>query len=154
MSPTLSPHTAERLVPHAIARKWLTRHCRFKIHTRTCLTQASLKDKPATRMYCTTQCDWSSGSWLKGTITPAVIKGQKEHHQQLLAKIHKYITAHPDEFDQVSDEEDDRASIISVDMPRPKSYLEHAQEIPDNPVMLGLLGFLLALMISRWIGFW
>ena len=53
---------------------------------------------PATRMYCTTQCDWSASSMLKSTITPAVIKGQKEYHQSWLAAIKEWIEDHPDDF--------------------------------------------------------
>ena len=70
----------------------------FKIHTRTCLTHAIVDGAPATRMYCTTQCDWSASSMLKSTITPAVIKGQKEYHQVWLAALKEWIQDHPDDF--------------------------------------------------------
>ena len=55
-------------------------------------------------MYGTTQCDWSSSSWLQGTITPAVIKGQRSHHEQLSRKISEWIKAHPDDYAQAAGE--------------------------------------------------
>jgi hypothetical protein len=36
---------------------------------------------------------------LKSTITPAVIKGQKEYHQKWLAALKEWIDAHPDDFE-------------------------------------------------------
>lgn len=36
---------------------------------------------------------------LKSTITPAVIKGQKEYHVQLLAAVKAWVKAHPDDFE-------------------------------------------------------
>jgi hypothetical protein len=70
----------------------------FKIHTRTCLTRTVENGTPSTRMYCTTQCDWSASSMLKSTITPAVIKGQKEYHQSWLSALKEWIDAHPEDF--------------------------------------------------------
>jgi hypothetical protein len=35
---------------------------------------------------------------LKSTITPAVIKGQKEYHQNWLAALKEWIDNHPDDF--------------------------------------------------------
>ncbi|WVR08380.1 hypothetical protein IAU60_005435 [Kwoniella sp. DSM 27419] len=121
---------------------------------------ASLKDKPATRMYCTTQCDWSSGSWLKSTITPAVIKGQKEHHQQLTKKIREWIKARPDEFsvdegevdsaeESTHQDEVDAGEKSAGDTPTPpKSLVDHALEIPSNPVSLGMAGLCLLLLLT------
>lgn len=70
----------------------------FTVKTRTCLTHAIENDKPATRMFCTSQCDWSSFSMLKSTITPAVIKGQKAYHEKLAKSIRGWIESHPDDF--------------------------------------------------------
>lgn len=36
---------------------------------------------------------------LKSTITPAVIKGQKEYHQALLSAVKEWIKAHPGDFE-------------------------------------------------------
>jgi hypothetical protein len=36
---------------------------------------------------------------LKSTITPAVIKGQKEYHQALLSAVKEWIKAHPEDFE-------------------------------------------------------
>lgn len=62
------------------------------------MTQTVIDGTPSTRMYCTTQCDWSSSSMLNSTITPAVIKGQKEYHQNWLAALKEWIDGHPDDF--------------------------------------------------------
>jgi hypothetical protein len=35
---------------------------------------------------------------LKSTITPAVIKGQKEYHQSWLSALKEWIDAHPEDF--------------------------------------------------------
>jgi hypothetical protein len=122
-------------------------------------------------MYCTTQCDWSSSSWLKSTITPAVIKGQKEHHQQLVAKIKGWIKDHPDEFghtgedfDIGGEEEDDEegdvkaarvdgVEVVEVDVVRGKGLDEHLREVYESPKMMGLVGLCLVLfwgLIYEW----
>ncbi|WVQ69663.1 uncharacterized protein L199_007883 [Kwoniella botswanensis] len=115
----------------------------FIIRTRTCLTHDILHHKQATRIHCTTQVDWSSSSILKGTITPAVIKGQKEHHQQLIRAITEWVKAHPDEFTgveaeqvEVRHEAEIEQSTEEVKEKIGKTIMEHAGEIPDNPVMV------------------
>ncbi|OCF71452.1 hypothetical protein I204_07510 [Kwoniella mangroviensis CBS 8886] len=115
----------------------------FIIRTRTCLTHDILHHKQATRIHCTTQVDWSSSSILKGTITPAVIKGQKEHHQQLIRAITEWVKARPDEFTgveaehvEVKHEAEIEQSTEEVKEKIGKTIMEHAEEIPDNPVML------------------
>lgn len=39
---------------------------------------------------------------LKSTITPAVIKGQKEYHQSWLGALKEWIDAHPEDFKSTS----------------------------------------------------
>jgi hypothetical protein len=57
-------------------------------------------------MYCTSQCDWSSFSMLKSTITPAVIKGQKTYHEKLAKGIRHWIHTHPEDYEVVEDDDD------------------------------------------------
>jgi hypothetical protein len=105
-------------------------------------------------MYCTTQCDWSSSSWLKGTITPAVIKGQKEHHQQLTKKIRSWIHSHPEEFGVDADDVDDDLTAGSEEVEvvtqrgEGKSLGQHLREIRENPVTLGMVGLCLVLLLG------
>lgn len=75
--------------------------------TRTCLTQTDIRGRPATRVYCSTQVDWSSSSLLKGTVTPAVIKGQKEHYRDLVDSARRWIRSHPEEFTQPPSQQQD-----------------------------------------------
>lgn len=133
---------------------------RFTIRTRTCLSKTILRGKPATRMYCTTQCDWSSGSWLKSTITPAVIKGQKEHHQQLTKKIRGHVKAHPDEFgvstagesddSSEGDEKADEAGEATGGggQVAVKSHGDAVEAITENPMMTGLMGLAVLLLLG------
>lgn len=109
-------------------------------------------------MYCTTQCDWSSGSWLKSTITPAVIKGQKEHHQQLVGKIRKHIKAHPADFGVTEgDEESDTETITEKETVGVESKSSnqdvmtlgrYAKEKPQELAALGIVGLLALLVIG------
>ncbi|WVQ98399.1 hypothetical protein IAU59_005522 [Kwoniella sp. CBS 9459] len=140
----------------------------FSVHTRTCLTHAERNGRPATRMYCTTQCDWSASSWLKSTITPAVIKGQKGYHQKLAKKIREWVKDHPDEFGTkpehlpsegelenatVSDGESNditttefqKGNGIAV-VTKQTAWIDHAMEIPGNPVMLIITGICATLL--------
>lgn len=115
-------------------------------------------------MYCTTQCDWSSGSWLKSTITPAVIKGQKEHHQQLVKKIRSHVKAHPDDFAQVAgddvDAEEEDAAVEDESgggevATEEKDLSAHVKEITENPAMLGVVGLCVLLLLTllyQWSG--
>ncbi|WWC89636.1 uncharacterized protein L201_004561 [Kwoniella dendrophila CBS 6074] len=117
----------------------------FKIRTRTCLTHDSLHHKQATKIHCTTQVDWSASSMLKSTITPAVIKGQKEHHRQLLEFMTNWVKQHPDDFKGVDSsqvevkhetEVEHRPEMDTVNEKVGKTIMGHAREIPENPVML------------------
>jgi len=121
-------------------------------------------------MHCTTQCDWSSGSWLKGTITPAVIKGQKEHHQQLTKKIRQHIKSHPEDFPQNAgddagddaDEGENETDHTDVNeggddavATQDKNIMDHLQDITDNPAMLGIVGLCVLLLLTllyQWSG--
>ncbi|WWC69066.1 uncharacterized protein I206_103002 [Kwoniella pini CBS 10737] len=126
----------------------------FTIRTRTCLTHDSLNNKQATRIHCTTQVDWSSSSLLKGTITPAVIKGQKEHHQQLIKGMTEWVKSHPGDFKGV---DQDKVEIKhEVEIPQTedtvnekvgKTLLQYAGDIPDNPVMLAITILFLVLLL-------
>jgi len=161
----------------------------FVIRTRTCLTHDDIKGRPATRIYCTTQCDWISSSWLKGKIGPAVIKGQREYHQKLMVKIRQWIKEHPDEFgkpkarrhdvgkvvanEDVSvvhehshgrakgvydveqegapgtDDDDDGFEVAADETAATdggKSWMDHACEIADNPVMLAITALCVVLL--------
>ncbi len=106
-------------------------------------------------MLCTTQCDWASSSWLKGTITPAVIKGQKEHHQQLSKKIRSWVRDHSKEFRQIESVEAGKAEEVTTQsvqletMTSSKSYIAHAQDISRNPVMMGIVGLLCLLLLYQ-----
>jgi hypothetical protein len=107
----------------------------FKIHTRTCLTRAVVDGAPATRMYCTTQCDWSASSMLKSTITPAVIKGQKEYHQKWLSTLKEWIDAHPTDFESESDD----SNTTKTDTARPVAVAAvPVKKEVDAPVSKGL----------------
>jgi len=112
-------------------------------------------------MYCTTQCDWSSGSWLKGTITPAVIKGQKEHHQQLTKKIRSHIKSHPDDFAQGAGDDADAGEDDAGEegeladgnggdtvTTQDKDLAAHLKEITEDPVMLGVVGLCVLLLLT------
>ncbi|OCF38519.1 hypothetical protein I317_07700 [Kwoniella heveanensis CBS 569] len=139
----------------------------FSVHTRTCLTHAERHGRPATRMYCTTQCDWSASSWLKGTITPAVIKGQKEYHQKLAKKVRDWIKARPEEFgtkeehlpsegelEKVTAEEAPKDTTTHIQgtvgtavVTKHTPWFDHAMEIPQNPVMVIVTGLCVTLLI-------
>lgn len=75
--------------------------------TRTCLTHTGLHGKQATRMYCTSQCDWSSFSMLKSTITPAVIKGQKSYYANLAKSIRHWVKTHPQDYGEEAEDAED-----------------------------------------------
>ncbi|WVW82656.1 hypothetical protein I302_104667 [Kwoniella bestiolae CBS 10118] len=125
----------------------------FIIRTRTCLTHDILHHKQATRIHCTTQVDWSSSSLLKGTITPAVIKGQKEHHQQLVQAITEWVKGHPDDFGvsrehvEIKHETEIEHTTEEVKEKIGKTIIEHAGEIPDNPVMLVITVLFVVLLL-------
>jgi hypothetical protein len=95
---------------------------------------------------------------LKSTITPAVIKGQKEYHQALLSAVKEWIKAHPEDFEaQPSTEagqEDGSAPVPSGEkgaaatatgekgagavgevMTESKGTVEQLTEIPANQAM-------------------
>lgn len=109
---------------------------------------------PATRLYCTTQCDWSSSSMLKGTITPAVIKGQKEYHEKLVSAIKDWIKVHPDDFQTAAgskggEVQEEKTGETEGNVPekspdgartqvaqQQKGAMELLGEIPENPIML------------------
>jgi hypothetical protein len=57
-------------------------------------------------MYSTTQCDWTASSYLQKYITPAVVKGQKEYHQDITRKMRAWIASHPEDFGVVHGIED------------------------------------------------
>ncbi|KAK4688963.1 hypothetical protein P7C73_g1141, partial [Tremellales sp. Uapishka_1] len=134
---------------------------KFKIRTRTCLTHTELNGKKATRMYCTTQCDWSASSWLKSTITPAVIKGQKEYHQELNRKIRSWVKVHPNEFGEVGDVEEDEVTVEEVKegmVPETKGETTGAavmtaptSSIPEKSVLLGIIWFLVLVILYQFI---
>ncbi|ORX38733.1 hypothetical protein BD324DRAFT_622133 [Kockovaella imperatae] len=120
---------------------------RFVIRTRTVLTHAEVHHKPGSRMYVTTECDWSSSSWLKGTITPAVIKGQRSHHEQLAKKVNEWIKSH-DMADVVV--EVSTPALTEPTETAPWLDLEkHVSEILGNPVMIALIAVLLAIIILQ-----
>ena len=117
--------------------------------------------KPAARMHCTTECDWESSSWLKGTITPAVIKGQREHHKQLARKVSEWIQAHGGqgtvgveatpvgsdkqvEQRQVGDNLEDSPALAQL-----SDLWSHASQITRNPVMIGIIAVLLAIVLLK-----
>lgn len=131
---------------------------RFKIRTRTCITHAAAKGRPGSRLVCTTQCDWSSSSWLKGTITPAVIKGQKEHHQQLVKKIRRWIKDHPENYPLDNDglKEEGETSDLEEDVVEleddnrgGQTMIGHAQDATRNPVAVGLFAVLLLMVVFQ-----
>ena len=153
------------ILPSTFTRLIVKTDDRFKIHTRTCLFNTGYKGRQGTRIYCTTQCDWSSSSWLKGAITPAVIKGQKEHHQQLTKKIRTWISEHPQDYgiehQDLTDNADDNGNseaIVSsvqnndtdihpVDQGEDKGLVGYASEVPQNPIMLGIVGLCVILLL-------
>lgn len=135
----------------------------FKIHTRTCITHSPVRGRPGSQLFCTTQCDWLASSWLKSTITPATMSGQREYHQKLLKAIKKWIKAHPKDFEvaegqnggdggetagEETDMEDDTenkgvgASVSSTGegqtIGQDDGVWEQVMAIPANPVMLGI----------------
>ncbi|WVF72553.1 hypothetical protein IAT40_007370 [Kwoniella sp. CBS 6097] len=151
-----------------ILKRYAALTCSFSVHTRTCLTHAERHGRAATRMYCTTECAWSASSWLKGTITPAVIKGQKEYHQKLAKKVRDWIKAHPEEFGTrpehlPSEGELEKAAaadeapkevttqlqegIGSAVVSRETPWLDYAMEIPENPVMVIVVALCVALLL-------
>lgn len=101
-------------------------------------------------MFCTTQCDWSSSSWLKSTITPAVIKGQKEYHTQLAHKIRTWIKEHPEDFptedngdndddawDEGEHEHDSSAEPISAKTMSDGHSKVHNEHLADHQIASG-----------------
>lgn len=89
---------------------------------------------------------------LKSTITPAVIKGQKEYHQKLLAAVLEWIKAHPDDFETQSaepepeasstdektingDEKVERPELAGTEVAVEKGTMEQLTEIPGNQAM-------------------
>jgi len=144
----------------------------FKIRTRTCLSHTGAQNDttPATRLYCTTQCDWSASSMLKSTITPAVIKGQKEYHVKLVDAVNDWIADHPDDFQTGSAaagesekagkgeksggtvktrEKADRSETESSI--EEKSIIDQLAEIPGNQAMVYIT---LALVLSLLLNFY
>lgn len=137
---------------------------RFVIRTRTVLTHTDMNGKDASRMHCTTECDWESSSWLKSTITPAVIKGQREHHKQLAKKISGWIQAHGGEQSVAVEavpvsggsgkvSATSHPESATVQESNPLSHLEdlwgHASQITGNPVMIGIIAVLLAIILLK-----
>ena len=115
-------------------------------------------------MHCTTECQWSSSSWLQKTITPAVIKGQQQYHEQLGAKIEEWARVHPHETaappaPQVQDDKQQRRpDVPKLGMGAQRrahngevSLYDHALAIPHNPVMLAVIGFLLSIIMLQWL---
>ena len=117
-------------------------------------------------MYCTTQTDWSSSSFLKSTITPAVIKGQKSYHQRLTAKIREWVKVHPSEFGVDPDTVNDQVDVVQQEnlsvekksvednADSPKSLLDRVEHLSKHPVMLGgvvLLGILVTFNVYQFI---
>ncbi|KAK8870125.1 hypothetical protein IAR55_000695 [Kwoniella newhampshirensis] len=136
----------------------------FKIRTRTCLTHDILHGQSATRIHCTTQVDWTASSMLKSAITPAVIKGQKEHHRQLVHSVRDWVKAHREDFANVDADkveihhpESETAKVEGQDAAGDtlmetqavvgKTYMDHAGDIWENPVMLGISALCLALLV-------
>jgi hypothetical protein len=69
---------------------------------------------------------------LKSTITPAVIKGQKEYHQNWLAALKEWIDNHPDDFTTPSTGSDTpKATKSSLPPPTP---VVSEKKVPERSV--------------------
>jgi hypothetical protein len=116
---------------------------------------------------------------LKGTITPAVIKGQKEYHQAWLGAIRDWIKAHPDDFssptsegdgsskpEMKSESDDDQADLdlkrarspdrsnapIDSHVVAPATAMHESTDITKNqPMMMILLVCVLSLMLNVYL---
>ncbi|WRT66048.1 uncharacterized protein IL334_003000 [Kwoniella shivajii] len=132
----------------------------FKVQTRTCLSHTELNGNPATRIHSTTQVNWSGSSFLKSTITPAVIKGQKEHYRQVVDTALQWINSHREDFGKSPEEKVETEGIkesqqsVSVEpiISAEKSLVDHAADIPSNPIMIAisaLCALLLFLQLYR-----
>lgn len=72
---------------------------------------------------------------LKSTITPAVIKGQKEYHQKWLSALKEWIDAHPTDFESESDD----SNTDKTDTVRPVAVAAvPVKKEVDAPVSNGL----------------
>ncbi|WWD18868.1 hypothetical protein CI109_103323 [Kwoniella shandongensis] len=117
---------------------------------------------PATRILSTTQVDWTGSSMLKSAITPAVIRGQKEHHEQLVSATLDWIDSHREDFGKSSEErlepeivpvgEGPVTSTVPLSATSDKTLVDHASDIPGNPIMIAislLCAILLYLQLNR-----
>ncbi|KAJ6543958.1 hypothetical protein B0H19DRAFT_957127 [Mycena capillaripes] len=67
----------------------------FSVKTRTCITWAS---PVTTRIFVSTQVEWTGRSFIKGIIERSCIEGQKTYHGDLEKAMREYIQAHKNEF--------------------------------------------------------
>lgn len=67
---------------------------------------------------------------LKSTITPAVIKGQKEYHQSWLSALKEWINDHPDDFQSKSTSSSDRSEKSKPDSPKQTTNAHGDKVIP------------------------
>lgn len=107
---------------------------------------------------------------LKSTITPAVIKGQKEYHVKLVDAVNDWIADHPDEFQTGSAEAGksevagaggekgggtvktrDKTDIAKSETMEEKSIIDQLAEIPGNQAMVYIT---LALVLSLLLNFY
>ncbi|KAK7695211.1 hypothetical protein QCA50_002401 [Cerrena zonata] len=67
----------------------------FSVKTRTCITWAS---SISTKVYVSTQVEWTGRSFIKGIIEKSCIDGQKTYHAELESAMRAYIHEHQSEF--------------------------------------------------------
>lgn len=73
---------------------------------------------------------------LKSTITPAVIKGQKEYHQKWLSALKEWIDDHPDDFTTPAAIKAPAADAPDTTKPAPVSAKQEtlSQSTPKPPM--------------------
>lgn len=101
---------------------------------------------------------------LKSTITPAVIKGQKEYHQKLVQNVKKWIKSHPADFGgNGAGAEGQGAGVEEIDLEvdsevvtaggrgtgtgTEKTLWDHAMDVTENPILLGVGGLCVLLLL-------
>ncbi|KAJ7589595.1 hypothetical protein C8J56DRAFT_36002 [Mycena floridula] len=87
----------------------------FSVKTRTCIMWAS---PVTTRVWVTSQIEWTGRSFIKGIIETSAMGGQRTYHVQLEAAMREYIKQHQSEF---IPEGMDIGEIALVPPPAPES---------------------------------